>query len=516
MRTFAQKPKKAKSIKSAKAIKPGWTLSRQSREVHSILHLRRTIGNQAVQRLLQGNAEELKGNSTTPGSTRFGHDFSRIPLHAEAHSKLQPKLSISNPGDLYEQEANRVADQVMRMPEHEIHKPCLAPTVSPSFAPGIPSAIRTMQASGRPLSHSQRKFYEPRFGVDFSAVRLHRGERAAALARRYSARAFTFGRDIVLGRRSGDLDSDSGRALLAHELTHVAQQMGGSPMVQRKEEPWSISPDPTEDQRVDALVAAFKERLAMQDAESLLRIQQIFESAWRGRELVSRPAAIKQRPALTKEAILTEGLTGRMVRHAGEDLTRILGPVGIFLGIWDNKLEAKEALADLPKEGADAGLVELYESLPGLHTPPPGPQQFASLGTELTALETWPFPLSIKPKIEVEIPKIPEKRPHRKEPRLWVGPNKAFRPGQEILVRVTAEKGSWIYLVVPKNPKAHFQTGDDTLAADPKLLAYPAHNSDFSFAAPKEPGNYQVQLVSWEEEILARQEIFVPLVPYRP
>lgn len=292
--------------------------------------------------------------------------------------------------------------------------------------------------------------------------------------------------------------------------------MGGSPIVQRKEEPWSISPDPTDDERVDALIAAFQARMARLDAENLLRIQQMFESIWRGRGLVSMPGASKQRPAFSKEAMLTEGLTGRIVKQAGKDVAEIgsalgLADIGIFLGIWGDEREAKKKLAELPKEGADAALDELYESLPGLHTPETGPKALADMGTELTALESFPFPLSIKPKIDLEIPKIPDKRPYPAQPRLWVGPAKVFSPGQEIHVRVTAEKSSWIYLVAPKDPKAYFQTGDDSLAAGPKLLARPARNSDFFFVAPKEPGSYQVQLVSSEQEILARQEIFVPL-----
>lgn len=518
MHTFAQKPKATQQITAAKTRITAKAHPGQNSEADSVLHLQRT-------------SRPLSHFERHFFESRSGVDFSAVRIQANRRGAENPRwhslamhtrgrhpISTAHPSphgshDTWERQADRVADHLLRMPE--MGTPVTSTTTAPDRGAAAQNSDIAALGGGEPLTATKRGYFEPRFGVDFGTVRLHRDGSAAMLAERYGARAFTFGRDVVLGRRSGDLNSGSGRALLAHELAHVVQQMGGSPIVQREEEPWSISPDPTVDERVNALVDAFQARMARQDAEGLLRIQQMFESIWRGRDLASLPGASKRRPAFSKEAMLTEGLTGRMVKQAGEDLTHILAPIGIFLKIWENEQEAKKKLAELPKEGVNAALVELYESLPGLHTPAPGPKALADLGTELTAVESFPFPLSIKPEFEFEIPGIPDKHPHKTEPRLWVGPAKVFTPGQEIHVRVTAEQSSWIYLVAPKDPKAYFQTGDDLLAAAPKLLAYPARDSDFFFAAPKDPGSYQVQLVSREQEILARQEIFVPLAPYR-
>lgn len=84
--------------------------------------------------------------------------------------------------------------------------------------------LRGMAGGGRPLASSARAFFEPRFGFDFSRVRVHSGGRAAELARSLRAEAFTMGRDIVLGAGAGD--TPAGRRLMAHELTHVIQQSG--------------------------------------------------------------------------------------------------------------------------------------------------------------------------------------------------------------------------------------------------------------------------------------------------
>src|SRR5918999_1312641 len=100
MRTFAQKPKATQQTTSAKSTIPGRAHFGQSHEVNPILHLQRTIGNQAVQRMLQTNAEELKAGLTGTASLRFGHDFSRIPIHPPAAGAIQTKLAINKPGDV--------------------------------------------------------------------------------------------------------------------------------------------------------------------------------------------------------------------------------------------------------------------------------------------------------------------------------------------------------------------------------------------------------------------------------
>src|SRR5262245_33451761 len=82
MRTFAQKPKAVQQTASHKSTIPGRAHFGQSRAVRSLLHLQRTIGNQAVQQLLKANTGNGKGDSSTAGIARFGHDFSRIPVHS--------------------------------------------------------------------------------------------------------------------------------------------------------------------------------------------------------------------------------------------------------------------------------------------------------------------------------------------------------------------------------------------------------------------------------------------------
>jgi len=86
------------------------------------------------------------------------------------------------------------------------------------------SSLSGTKSSGEPLSGSVRNFMEPRFGADFSNVRIHKGPEAAELSSEINAQAFTHGRDIYFNDGKYDPDSSSGKHLIAHELTHTIQQ----------------------------------------------------------------------------------------------------------------------------------------------------------------------------------------------------------------------------------------------------------------------------------------------------
>jgi hypothetical protein len=184
---------------------------------HQILQLQRMIGNQGVLRLMASNGVHL------------GH-----------------------PNDRQELEADGVAGRVMSMRNDEIHSGALLPidhirgdrpqgqedpndrvdrfassespvSVSPP-GPDIRAGLERLEGAGQPLAHSERSFFEPRFGTRFDAVRIHDGGEADHLARAINARAFTFNRHIVF--RAGEYrpESHEGRSLLAHELAHTIQQ----------------------------------------------------------------------------------------------------------------------------------------------------------------------------------------------------------------------------------------------------------------------------------------------------
>jgi hypothetical protein len=232
MRTFAQKPKAPQQAKPAKPTIRGRAHFGQTHEVNSILHLQRTIGNQAVLRLLQANAEERNTGSATTASTRFAHDFSRIPIHPPGAGAIQTKLMVNTLGDIYEQEADRIADQVMATPAHHAVNG-VPPRIqrfsgqSTRQADAAPTSVDQALASpGRLLEPALRQDMEPRFGYDFSRVRLHTDAAAQQSARDMNAYAYTVGHNMVFGAGKFAPGTQEGRRLIAHELTHVVQQSG--------------------------------------------------------------------------------------------------------------------------------------------------------------------------------------------------------------------------------------------------------------------------------------------------
>jgi hypothetical protein len=139
----------------------------------------------------------------------------------------QTKLAIGASNDPLEQEADRVADQVMAVPTAGSAPARIRRvTASPSGETGTtPDSVdHALAGSGKPLEPSLRRHMERRFGHDFSQVRVHSGAVAEQSTRDVNAKAYTVGRDIVFGTGSYEPSTHEGRRLIAHELTHVVQQ----------------------------------------------------------------------------------------------------------------------------------------------------------------------------------------------------------------------------------------------------------------------------------------------------
>ena len=116
MRAITQKQNQPEKRASVDRTPSSTVASAESHQIHPILNLQRTVGNQAVERMLKSYTEEpAAADSTSTAASSFAHDFSRIMMHAPIAGAIQAKLSVDTPGDIYEQEANAVAEQVMRM-----------------------------------------------------------------------------------------------------------------------------------------------------------------------------------------------------------------------------------------------------------------------------------------------------------------------------------------------------------------------------------------------------------------
>ncbi len=200
-----------------------------------------------------------------------------LSLHQTAGNQtaarmIQAKLKVSRPGDMYEREADRMAELAMRMPELIPLSPAAVSTSSlqrkcdecssgqglcnkcaetgdmeesvqskvgssgtSAVSASVESRLDSLRGGGEPLVSPLRAFFEPRFGYDLSQVRVHTDAHAAQLARNLNARAFTLSRDIVFAAGEYSPHTAEGQRLLAHELAHVTQQSAGqAPMIARQ------------------------------------------------------------------------------------------------------------------------------------------------------------------------------------------------------------------------------------------------------------------------------------------
>jgi hypothetical protein len=120
--------------------------------------------------------------------------------------------------------------------------------------PRLPGVREALESPGQPLDEQTRAFVEPRFGRDFSAVRLHTDTRASDSASAVNALAYTAGNHIVFDRGRYAPETASGRRLLIHELAHVAQQ-GSRPAP--LESDWQLgNPSSATERAADAAVPA--------------------------------------------------------------------------------------------------------------------------------------------------------------------------------------------------------------------------------------------------------------------
>lgn len=289
--------------------------------------------------------------------------------------KVQPKLIVNPADDQYEKEADRVADAVtkastsnvqqhekgpeeeeliatkresaiQRQPEEEEEEeeePIQTKAVSShatDISEGLEADINTARGSGQPLPDSVRSSVEPQLGHDFSQVHIHTDAKADKLSQQLGARAFTSKNDVFFRDGAYQPGSDSGRQLIAHELTHVVQQ-GAARVSRQATEAQQAAADPKEEARKELKddVDKLKTKLETEYIKDLLRIagncqaQGMEESAYKWAMEDAAEAAL---------TILKRKTAGLDVKSAKKEMAK----------------ELLNAAADVMKLGGDDKAVE--------------------------------------------------------------------------------------------------------------------------------------------------------------
>jgi Domain of unknown function (DUF4157)/A nuclease family of the HNH/ENDO VII superfamily with conserved AHH len=109
-----------------------------------------------------------------------------------------------------------------------IQKSSLQSSLEAEAPSHIENQINTTRGGGRNMDEETSDFMENRFGVDFSNVRIHTSGQATQMSQELNAQAFTVGNDIYFNEGKYNPNSNSGKHLLAHELTHTVQQSGSN------------------------------------------------------------------------------------------------------------------------------------------------------------------------------------------------------------------------------------------------------------------------------------------------
>ncbi len=234
----------------------------------------------AIQR--QEESSESEDEEISPEAGAIQRQEESSESEDDQMKSVQTKLTIGAPGDKYEQEADQMAERVMSMNapanpqsiqrqsegEEEVQRSPLAASITPLIqrfseedvqtkssvqragesgasqaGASLESRLSSQKGGGSPLDDEVKSFMEPRFGTDFSSVRIHTGGDAVSMNKELHAQAFAHGSDIYFNAGKYNPTSNEGKRLLAHELTHVVQQTGAKqlqpkqiPNIQSKKE----------------------------------------------------------------------------------------------------------------------------------------------------------------------------------------------------------------------------------------------------------------------------------------
>jgi len=201
---------------------------------------------------IQNSDQSSKKNSFTPFNTSrhtakadnkqyntgsINHNFNQVPLFPS--NIIQPKLTVNQPNDIHEQEADAMADRVMNMP---------GKTDGAGGVRGLNGSVNnnsSSHGSGKKMDRQTERFMSNSFGFDFRNISIHTNDEAVNKSRGLDARAFTVGNNIYFNKGEYNPSSSKGKQLLAHELTHTIQQSNNGLSVQKddKEKPEAKKPE---------------------------------------------------------------------------------------------------------------------------------------------------------------------------------------------------------------------------------------------------------------------------------
>lgn len=441
--------------------------------------------------------------------------MSRAALQIEMPpAKVAGSLRIGEPGDAFEREADRVAEDVIagRGPQWSpaqsgarLQRKCdcggecdeckekeklrrkAASAEAPSHAPGIVHDV--LRAPGRPLDRPTQQFFESRFQYDFGRVRVHTGAQAALSAAAVNAAAYTVGDNIVFAAGRYDPTSRAGQSLMAHELAHVVQQSGE---IRRKEQ----APEEATDPEIAAVLrAAARAQQAPNDQTRLMLS---------GSEIAYRliKAYLPEYNDLVSSVGYSAGVKGVRATKSGNNVDLTVGKdfvlstggpasAGMDQGsVMNQVLSLRTALQGAgvtpkPAVHGQRGLIgeQIRES------PAPDPEQVKQYQAALDNHKQQAKQVSDLLTAFAEVPRSKEKPGTSDETRLHAGPNTLLQNTLQWLVPPPGGGSPQVNLniLTPTHDSPNRVPGQATFFDS--RTAYPDVEGKYNFSPTQEPGD---------------------------
>lgn len=284
----ATQPLSAPSLETVEASSLTEQLEHASRLGHHFAAISVLLPDPPVQPKRAGGSGQPLPVFNAPSQSR-PNPIPVIPAGWAVQPRVQAKLTVGQPNDHYEQEADHLADKVMRRVEPLVQAKCAcggeagpegecaactvqrlaaqsqvqtksneedivqtkSDTLPTEATSALESRLNSSRGIGAALPDETRSSMESAFGVDFSGVRVHTDGEAVQMNRQLSAHAFTHGSDIYFNVGKYNPGGQEGMGLLAHELTHVVQQTGVDNPIRR-----DIKKEENADQAIEKLLEA--------------------------------------------------------------------------------------------------------------------------------------------------------------------------------------------------------------------------------------------------------------------
>lgn len=217
-------------------------------------------------------------------ATTTGQPVQRKCAECEEEQKAQRQPDKKEEEKVQRQPDKKEEEKVQRQPEKKeedkvVQKKENAGSSSP--AQGVSNYVSSLNGKGESLSAESTDFFNSRMGYDFSNVKIHTGKEAAESAKSINAKAYTVGNNIVFNEGQYNVESATGKKLLAHELTHVIQQQEGA--ISRDKLP--NADDPTT--RLDVAAAGGAQRYKRKKGPDEIKCKKLHEDAKKLSQLLS-------------------------------------------------------------------------------------------------------------------------------------------------------------------------------------------------------------------------------------